>query len=64
MNPYETSKKYHFSYCCDRAVMSDRLDSLRRDLIFGDEGDVLTLNFGDLEIHCVIIDESEDNKNE
>lgn len=60
MNPHETGKKIHFSYCVDRAVMRDRLESLYRDLVVSDEGDVLTLNFGDLELHIVIIDENED----
>lgn len=64
MNPYETVKKMHFSHCVDRAVMRDRLEHLYRDLVVGDEGDVLTLNFGDLELHIVIIDESEDNDDE
>lgn len=61
MNPHETGKKLHFSYCVDRCVMRDRLESLYRDLVVSDEGDVLTLNFGDLELHIVIIDESEDD---
>ena len=64
MNPYETSKKYHFSYCVDRGFLLDRLRDLYRDLLGADESDVLTLNFGDLEVHCVIIDENEDEVEE
>ena len=66
MNPYEISGKYHFSYCVDRHVMRGRLEHLYRNLVLSDEGDVLNLNFGDIEIHCVIIDEveSEDNEND
>ena len=59
MNPHETGKKIHFSYCVDRDLMRDRLEDLYRDLVVGDEGDVLTLNFGDLELHIVIIDDCE-----
>ena len=63
MNPYETSEKYHFSYCCDRDFLLDRLGDLY-DLLSADESDVLTLDFGDLAVHYVIIDENEDKVEE
>lgn len=59
MNPHETSKKYLFSYCVDRCVMRDRLEALYHELTGSAEGDVLALNFGDLEVHIVIIDDRE-----
>lgn len=59
MNPYETTKKCHFSYCYDRNALLDCLGALCDDLFSGDKGDVLTLNFGDLEVHIVIIDDCE-----
>lgn len=57
MNSPETRKKIHFSYCLDRSLVRARLESLYRDLVTGDEGDVLTFSFDDLEVYVVIIDD-------
>lgn len=63
MNLHETDKKLHFSCCVDRCIMRDHWEGIYRDIITCDEGDVITLNFGSLEVHIVVIDESEDDSN-